>query len=577
MKKLFAILALLTLTSGAQAQVQKQKESFEAFKKNIRNRYENYCNAMLNRYADFLDVVWKDFEQKRPVERFRSPKPKERPVAKEPNPVKLIPMPKPVVETVPEVKKPIAPKPTPAPVPAPTPKPTPAKPVTPTVPAKPVTPTVPAKPEKPTKPEKKTKQKKQTLPEKPAKPTKPVTPTVPAVPKAPSVPVVPVTPVVPHPTEPIPNVAPTPAPDRTSKVSFDFYGLDIKLPKVEIPVNKIGEMGNGNAIKALNNSTFEAKALPALKKQIDEMQLPDYFVAELVRDYAKALIGDASIVARTNLMHYILLLCGFDIRPAYEVTTGTPILLFPFDQMVFARTFLELNGQKFFIFTPDLEKLNVKEARFRTPQFSSPMKELRNVDLVIRKPLNIKGEVHNYTLTQGGITVKGSVNERLMKMVYKYPQMPVPCYAQSVLDANTHREVEEQIKAQIGTEVNLGNVNRLLHFVQSAFAYATDDEQFGFEKPYFFEELLYYPKCDCEDRSVFYATLLRKVMGVNNHLINFPGHECVSVSLPKENILGSFYEQDGAQFYISDPTFIGANTGQCMQQYRNTAPRVEPW
>ena len=89
MKKLFAILALLTLTSGAQAQVQKQKESFEAFKKNIRNRYENYCNAMLNRYADFLDVVWKDFEQKRPVERFRSPKPKERPVAKEPNPVKL--------------------------------------------------------------------------------------------------------------------------------------------------------------------------------------------------------------------------------------------------------------------------------------------------------------------------------------------------------------------------------------------------------------------------------------------------------------------------------------------------------
>ena len=138
MKKLFAILALLTLTSGAQAQVQKQKESFEAFKKNIRNRYENYCNAMLNRYADFLDVVWKDFEQKRPVERFRSPKPKERPVAKEPNPVKLIPMPKPVVETVPDVKKPIAPKPTPAPVPAPTPKPTPAKPVTPTVPAKPV-------------------------------------------------------------------------------------------------------------------------------------------------------------------------------------------------------------------------------------------------------------------------------------------------------------------------------------------------------------------------------------------------------------------------------------------------------
>lgn len=236
-----------------------------------------------------------------------------------------------------------------------------------------------------------------------------------------------------------------------------------------------------------------------------------------------------------------------------------------------------MNGQRFYIFTPDLGKLQGDEARFRTPQFSAPMSELHNVDLVIRKPLNVKGDKHNYTLTQGGITVKGTVNERLMKMVYKYPQMPVPCYAQSVLDNDTRREVEEQIKTQIGTQASLSSVNRLLHFVQSAFAYATDDEQFGFEKPYFFEELLYYPKCDCEDRSVFYATLLRRIMGVNNHLINFPGHECVSIALPGESISGSYYEQDGLQYYISDPTYIGANTGLCMPQYRSTAPRVEPW
>lgn len=195
----------------------------------------------------------------------------------------------------------------------------------------------------------------------------------------------------------------------------------------------------------------------------------------------KALVPEASLTVRANLMHYILLLCGYDIRPAFETTSGTPILLIPFDQMVYARAYLEMNGQRFYIFTPDLGKLQGDEARFRTPQFSAPMSELHNVDLVIRKPLNVKGDKHNYTLTQGGITVKGTVNERLMKMVYKYPQMPVPCYAQSVLDNDTRREVEEQIKTQIGTQASLSSVNRLLHFVQSAFAYATDDEQFGFE------------------------------------------------------------------------------------------------
>lgn len=585
MRKIFITLALLTVVSGAQAQ--KQKETFEAFRKDILNRYDNFRNEMLNRYADFLDVVWKDFEQKRPIQRFQRPKPKDTPVAKSPNPVKPTPMPKPVVEPKPVVPQPTPPKPTPTPAPKPkpaTPKPaTPTKPSTPQVPVPtvPTRPALPTKPVTPTKPATPTKPTEPTKPAAPTKPTDPIKPMVPTKPTAPEKPAVPKTPTVPVPAVPVPVTptvpVPTPAPDRTPKVQFDFYGLNIKLPKVDIPVNKLDEMGNGNAIKALNKSTFEDKALPSLKKQINEMQLPDYFVMELVRDYAKALVPEASLTVRANLMHYILLLCGYDIRPAFETTSGTPILLIPFDQMVYARAYLEMNGQRFYIFTPDLGKLQGDEARFRTPQFSAPMSELHNVDLVIRKPLNVKGDKHNYTLTQGGITVKGTVNERLMKMVYKYPQMPVPCYAQSVLDNDTRREVEEQIKTQIGTQASLSSVNRLLHFVQSAFAYATDDEQFGFEKPYFFEELLYYPKCDCEDRSVFYATLLRRIMGVNNHLINFPGHECVSIAIPGESISGSYYEQDGLQYYISDPTYIGANTGLCMPQYRSTAPRVEPW
>ena len=55
MRKIFITLALLTVVSGAQAQ--KQKETFEAFRKDILNRYDNFRNEMLNRYADFLDVV----------------------------------------------------------------------------------------------------------------------------------------------------------------------------------------------------------------------------------------------------------------------------------------------------------------------------------------------------------------------------------------------------------------------------------------------------------------------------------------------------------------------------------------
>lgn len=544
MKKL--LLSTLLLAAAAPLQAQNEMESFQAFRQNMLNRYEQYRNEMLNRYADYLDQVWKDFDQMRPVERFQRPKPSTVPVAKKPDPApQPQPMPKPTV-----TPKPTAPKPTPKPT-TPAPKPTTPKPNTPAP--------------KPTP--------KPTTPKPTPKPTTPANPTTPATPAVP-VPVVPTVPTVPTPP---PAPAPTPAPDRTPKVEVEYYGLQIKLPKVDIPVSKIGEMGNGNAIKALNNSDFEKKALPALKEQIKQMQLPDYFQLELVSHYAKALLPNAGITERANLMHFMLLLCGFDVRPAFEVSTSTPVLLIPFEQMVYARAYFDIDGKKYFCFTPDLDKLQGDNMRFRTPSFSSPFDQLHSLDLVIRKPLKVKGDAQAYTITQGGITVKGTVNKRLIQMVYKYPQMPVPCYAQSVLDEDTRQEVEQQIRSQIGTQATLTNVNRLLHFVQSGFEYATDDDQFGFEKPYFFEELLYYPKCDCEDRSVFYATLLRKVMGVKNHLINFPNHECVSIALPGEEISGSYYEQDGLRYYISDPTYIGANTGLCMPQYRSTAPKVEPW
>ena len=105
------------------------------------------------------------------------------------------------------------------------------------------------------------------------------------------------------------------------------------------------------------------------------------------------------------------------------------------------------------------------------------------------------------------------------------------------------------------------------------FEYATDD-QHGFEKPYFFEEMLFYPKCDCEDLSIFYSYLLKAVLGVENHIVNYPGHEAVYVNLGKQ-INGHCYLYDKKRFYVSDPTYIGAVTGICMEQYENEKPRID--
>ena len=179
-----------------------------------------------------------------------------------------------------------------------------------------------------------------------------------------------------------------------------------------------------------------------------------------------------------------------------------------------------------------------------------------------------------YHFNYKDLTIKGTLNANVVEMLHYYPQMSVDCYAKSVIDTELRKDVIRQLKLQLQTIFTNIAIDTILQFVQYAFQYATDGEQHGFEKPYFFEEILYYPQCDCEDRSVFYSYLLWEVLNVENHLIEYPGHECVAVYLEKP-IEGHGYRYNNKTFYISDPTYIGATTGMCMPDFINNKPKIE--
>lgn len=169
----------------------------------------------------------------------------------------------------------------------------------------------------------------------------------------------------------------------------------------------------------------------------------------------------------------------------------------------------------------------------------------RNVDLIIND-LRLPEKMKEFDLQQGQLHITGTYNENLMPVLYKYPQMATEDFATSVVSPQTRADIVKQFKIQLAGKSELEAVNALLRFTQSAFRYATDDAFHGFEKPYFFEEMLHYAKCDCEDRSIFYTYLLWNVLGVENHLIAYPGHESASVCL-SEPIGGDNYTHNSRQ------------------------------
>ena len=76
-------------------------------------------------------------------------------------------------------------------------------------------------------------------------------------------------------------------------------------------------------------------------------------------------------------------------------------------------------------------------------------------------------------------------------------------------------------------------VSRLLNLVQTGFEYEYDEKVWGHDRPFFAEETLYYPFCDCEDRAILLSRLVRDLLGLRTLLVFYPGHLAMAVALTR--------------------------------------------
>lgn len=382
-----------------------------------------------------------------------------------------------------------------------------------------------------------------------------------------------------------PTIQPTPtdspisvepiAPSALPNMSFSFYGM--KLSAVLCHAQTIDGIEH-QAIAKVWNAYRQDRVMKDVIRSLQSLSmaygLNDWFTFELVRNYTESTCKN--LASKIVLQHFLLVNMGYDIRLS---SCGNQLLLLvPFNQQVYERSYLFIDGKKYYVFYDDSTS-KVQNAGIYTCRLPNETDKGRNIDLTIRGGnIGMKtGVAHRFSMSDGKISLQGSVDEGTMEAIRRYPQMDIPFYAMSTIDSNFHRSLLTQVKEQIQGCSEKESVYRILHFVQYAFDYATDGEQHGYEKPYFIEENFYYPKNDCEDRAILFAFLVRNVLGLDVHLVQYPGHECTAVNFTTSQMNGDGYMYKGKAFYICDPTFIGASIGQCMPDYRNVKPIVEQW
>ena len=171
------------------------------------------------------------------------------------------------------------------------------------------------------------------------------------------------------------------------------------------------------------------------------------------------------------------------------------------------------------------------------------------------------------------LSIALATNQNLMDFYNGYPQCVWTNYSWAGLSKDVKDKLYPMLLKGIEGKSQIDAANRIINFVQTAFEYQTDEQQFGIERSLFADESFFYPYCDCEDRSILFSILIHDLLGLEVVLLHYPEHLATAVHYT-ESVTGTYFTMDGKNYFVSDPTYIGANVGECMPRFAKTSPEV---
>ena len=331
-------------------------------------------------------------------------------------------------------------------------------------------------------------------------------------------------------------------------------------------LNGLNENAIADVYEALCNSDY--KPLLADCAQIrKDLRLNDWGVFTLVRQVADTYCGTAneSIVMQQFLLNEM----GYKARMARKATEDKMMLFVATDCSIYAHPYITLNGQNYYNLSG-----NNEQCQFYMCQKDSP-KAKNSVGMQLKEAPLFPGTVVSSTHQAKGSAARVTVDvpKALMDFYKDYPQCDYSVYFNAPVNAAMENRILSSLAPLVQGRNEADAANILINFVQTAFQYQTDGQQFGYEKPFFVEELFYYPYSDCEDRAMLFSYLVRKLLGLDVVLLDYPEHIATAVRF-NGNVSGDYLMVNGRKYIVCDPTYIGASIGMTMPRYKTVSAKV---
>ncbi|TFG65277.1 MAG: hypothetical protein E4H36_00405 [Spirochaetales bacterium] len=362
----------------------------------------------------------------------------------------------------------------------------------------------------------------------------------------------------------------------TQNIKVDFLGRTLYVPysaKLDIPAAApYTNTQFSNSWTAMSGWDFKP-FIAELKKLKDSLQLNDwgYF---LLANAAGAGMFPADAGKSGIFTWFLLLKSGYECRICYF--QKNVYLLIPAENMLYNTLYMSFTpqGPYYYLFQNNKPAQNV--SNLYTYKDDYPGKNSL-IKMRIETAPKLTEERNNRTVffIYKGIKYKISLesNASYVLLGKNYPQTEIPVYFSSPPSAEARHSLINSLKLIVEGKSETEAANMILRFVQTAFEYKTDDEQFGIEKPLFIDETLFYPFADCEDRSILYSFLIRDILGLKVVGLDYPGHIATAVRF-NSTVKGDAIVYKGERYVICDPTYINADIGMAMPDLKSVSPGI---
>jgi hypothetical protein len=378
---------------------------------------------------------------------------------------------------------------------------------------------------------------------------------------------------VPQPVVPPQPVAPIPKPQQPAKqwFTFSFYETECRVDleaNQKIVLRDLSEQSIADAWGLFSEAGYNAVIAGCLDLR-KALRLCDWGYFQLLKKMSETYYGTTAPNEATLLQMFILTQSGYKVRIAKS--DNRLALLIPSDQLIYEYSYFNIAGEKYYVMDQSL-----KGGSFSIFDHAFPGEQL--LSLQMRQPqLEVSATTAKIFVSKQypDVRLQLSTNKNLMDFYNSYPVGSAwNLYVDASISETLKKDLYPALKSKLAGKRAADAADLLINFVQTAFEYRKDDEQFGYERPLFADETFFYPASDCEDRAILYAILVRELLGLEAVLLHYPGHLATAVHFNEDRVDGDYLMIDGKKYIVCDPTYIGAPVGCAMPQYRNVSATV---